>query len=581
MRHLWILFLAFLFPNLLFASPLIYSTNGTWLKKNVHVVDGSLSSSGDIIVGAFNTVDEHLLANNDVLIQRESHILGNVEYDGTLIVKPAVIIDGARINPASGDFAQNIPTQTYQAGGTSFTVAAGLTQNLSPGSYTDVLVQKNGQLHLTGGTYHINRLRLNTGARLIIDAESTLIIGDTFQFLQNSRVILAPSVLPHQFVIYQTRTRDPYFNYTSINQAINYLNQLVLTNYSYLGNNVIFKGTIFSAYDLIALNSGVQFEGHIEAQEVIVGANSTLTYAEPPCIPADEICGDGIDQDCNGSDLACPPADSDGDGFSPNDGDCDDANSEIYPGASEVCDELDNDCDAQIDEDAVDASYFYVDGDQDGYGDDLQVVSACNAPAGTVLNGDDCNDYDAQINPLVLENCDAVDNNCDGNVDEGVERCVEGVVVPPEPEEVAPPLEETIPVSAVEETEFLYTGTNPIQTDVAVETIDPSLVSVVRGKVLDAQGNPLAGVTVTIHEKPEFGSTLSRLSGQFDLALNGGGWIVVNFNKDGYLPVQRKIQVTWRDIATLPDVMMMEVDPHMSVVDLSSLTETFVFQSEP
>ena len=61
--------------------------------------------------------------------------------------------------------------------------------------------------------------------------------------------------------------------------------------------------------------------------------------------------------------------DNDGDGFTENEGDCDDENVNAYPQAEEVCDGADNDCDDEIDEDAVDSLTWFSDEDRDGYGE--------------------------------------------------------------------------------------------------------------------------------------------------------------------------------------------------------------------
>lgn len=64
---------------------------------------------------------------------------------------------------------------------------------------------------------------------------------------------------------------------------------------------------------------------------------------------ANELCDDGIDQDCDGIDPSCPPNDNDQDGYAPP-ADCDDTNAQIHPGAIELCNSFDDDCDLQIDE---------------------------------------------------------------------------------------------------------------------------------------------------------------------------------------------------------------------------------------
>jgi MYXO-CTERM domain-containing protein len=105
-------------------------------------------------------------------------------------------------------------------------------------------------------------------------------------------------------------------------------------------------------------------------------------------------------------------------GYSAQSGDCDDASDVSYPGATEICDELDNDCNLQIDEGLSRA--YYGDLDNDGFGDPLLAVLACAQPGDTVDNADDCDDSSDAINPDATEVCDAVDNNCDTQIDEGL-----------------------------------------------------------------------------------------------------------------------------------------------------------------
>ena len=112
--------------------------------------------------------------------------------------------------------------------------------------------------------------------------------------------------------------------------------------------------------------------------------------------------------------------DLDEDGLTCAEGDCDDVRAETFPDADEICDHRDNDCDGEIDEDAVDVMSFFRDHDEDGYGDALDETIGCFAPEGYVDNDLDCDDDDPEINPDAVEECDEVDEDCDGVVDNGV-----------------------------------------------------------------------------------------------------------------------------------------------------------------
>jgi hypothetical protein len=126
--------------------------------------------------------------------------------------------------------------------------------------------------------------------------------------------------------------------------------------------------------------------------------------------------------DDSGTITGPPPVhaepDEDLDGMSEADGDCDDENAGVYLGAPEVCDGLDNDCDADVDEglDRV----FFADVDADGYGDETAPVTDCRPHDGYVLEPGDCDDDDAAIHPGAREVCDDhdVDEDCNELADD-------------------------------------------------------------------------------------------------------------------------------------------------------------------
>lgn len=113
-----------------------------------------------------------------------------------------------------------------------------------------------------------------------------------------------------------------------------------------------------------------------------------------------------------------PPSDLDGDGWTTADGDCHDMDSSIHPGRTEVCDGIDNNCNDEIDEGVIPT--WYLDMDSDGHGSEAFTFDGCEPLDGYVASSDDCNDDSDLIFPGADEMCDAIDNNCDGVIDEDV-----------------------------------------------------------------------------------------------------------------------------------------------------------------
>ena len=180
----------------------------------------------------------------------------------------------------------------------------------------------------------------------------------------------------------------------------------------------------------LALSGCVVPEGFSDSND---DCDDTNPLRAPSIIEAcngyDDDCDDAIDEGV----LSTFYPDSDGDGWgsgepfyacelepgsATDNSDCDDTRAEVYPGAGEVCDGLDNDCNGITDDDAIDGETYYADIDGDGFGDPAIDTVACDLPAGYVDNYTDCGPSDDTVYPGAPETCDDQDNDCDGAVDD-------------------------------------------------------------------------------------------------------------------------------------------------------------------
>ncbi len=134
---------------------------------------------------------------------------------------------------------------------------------------------------------------------------------------------------------------------------------------------------------------------------------------------------------------------------------------------------------------------------------------------------------------------------------------------------LAPSVDSTVATTMDAASRFLYTGDNPLQTGVSEGTMEPKRVAVLRGKVTTRDREPLSEVAITVLDHPEYGETLSRADGMFDMAVNGGGFLTVNYQRDSYLTAQRQVDVPWQDYVWLPDVALIPADTQVTVIDFS------------
>jgi hypothetical protein len=152
------------------------------------------------------------------------------------------------------------------------------------------------------------------------------------------------------------------------------------------------------------------------------------------CNGIDDDCDGEVDDDAAGGDWFYVDADGDGwgledyaaqhcaeevPGWSLQRGDCNDYDPSVFPGADELCNERDDDCDGRSDEGAVDAPSWHADDDGDGWGDEGQTWPACNQPSGWIAQGGDCDDADPDVHPEAEELCwTEHDDDCDGEPNE-------------------------------------------------------------------------------------------------------------------------------------------------------------------
>ena len=263
--------------------------------------------------------------------------------------------------------------------------------------YSEITVTSNGMAHFNGGTYiSITNYTMPYSVYQIIAP-----FWDDLNPGQGGNIYYGTTgTSPNRIFVAEWWNVPRYYDYGAASFEIKLFESDGAIEYHYY--DVSFENASYDhgASATVGIGDGdVGYGLQRSYNQAVLDDSYAVRFEPPECFDLD---GDGyLDQDCGGDD-------------------CNDGNAAIRPGATEVCDGADNDCDGNVDEqNASGCTTYYYDGDSDGYGLALTNQCLC-APSGSfsALAVGDCNDSDASVHPYAAEICDGADNDCDGVSDE-------------------------------------------------------------------------------------------------------------------------------------------------------------------
>ncbi len=138
-----------------------------------------------------------------------------------------------------------------------------------------------------------------------------------------------------------------------------------------------------------------------------------------------------------------------------------------------------------------------------------------------------------------------------------------------------PPLDPSVTTTVFDATEWLFTGPSPVQEGVAPGRIDFKRASLIRGTIRNRNGDPLPSVVVTAVRHPELGSTKTMTDGSFQFVVNGGGALLLDFQKPGFLSSGRRVEPLWNGTLEVDDVFLVPSDPVVTPVDVGGATTSY------
>ncbi|KAF0307676.1 Teneurin-a [Amphibalanus amphitrite] len=179
--------------------------------------------------------------------------------------------------------------------------------------------------------------------------------------------------------------------------------------------------------------------------------------------------------------------------------------------------------------------------------------------------------------PLEMDCRDGIDNDGDGMKDCSDSECCWDsncqnslmCLISPEPVDVLlrkQPARQT--ASFYQRVKFLIEEKS-VQDYADKDEYSERRVSVIRGRLVTSQGLGIAGVRVSVNRDTRFGLTLSRKNGWFDIMVNGGGAVNLQFQRAPFRPMTRPVAVAWNQLVVLDPIVMLQ-DTERPAADAST-----------